>query len=113
MAIKSTWPEIDNRPAAIGITLDEATAEAGVADTTSIAGMPPAPTSAIEAVSLATAGLLRVRLANMAAGTYVSIHLPVGVPQFRRLAVVEIHTDTDVGTAGFVNLYWDANPKKN
>jgi 3-oxoacyl-(acyl-carrier-protein) synthase len=103
------YAQPDLRPATVATTIVEATAEAGI-NLRTISGCPPAPTCAIEAVALVAAGTLKVTLAG---GGQASIALPIGIPQFRRIAAVSIDVGTDVGTGGFVTAYWGSEYNKN
>lgn len=104
------YAQPDIRPATVAITLNKATAEAGV-NLRTVSACPPAPTCAIEAVADAgTTGLLKVTLAG---GGQATIFLPIGIPQFRRIAAVSIDTGTALGTAGFVTAYWGSEYNKN
>lgn len=111
MSLSSTidYATPDIRPASIAITIDESDAEAGV-NLRTLSGCPNAPTMAIEAVALTAAGKLLVTLAG---GGQATIALPVGIPQYRRLAAVSIDSGTDVGTGGYVTAYWGNEYGKN
>ena len=107
MALQSTWPLIDNVPAAHGKTFDISAVGADV-DVTNQSGMPVAPSSAIEARST-TGGVLIV---TMAGGGNASVFIPAGGSVYRRISVkalVFTGTTADVD----VTVYWDPNSKKN
>lgn len=100
----------DIRPATVGLTFDKATSVAGV-NLRTVSTCPPAPTMAIEAVAITTDGDLVVTLAS---GNNVSIHLPAGIPQFRRIAAITIVNTTTLGSgAGYVTAYWGSENNKN
>lgn len=115
------WPELDDRPASHGLTCPKAGIASGAGqntvpspdagfDPTLIANCPPAIPSAIEIYAGTTDASVVFIMAN---GNRVTMFVPANTVEYRRLAPRQIHTDTVLGTAGTLTLYWNPSSARN
>lgn len=109
MALANLFPDIDDRPASHGQTLNFVDIPgAGTTDLTTLSGKPAAPTSAI-LIQSATGGNV---VLTMLGGGNITLTMAGNQTLYLRIAIIAL-VDTGTVNDGTITVFWNASAHKN